>query len=281
MIVDPLRSTDFDTCHSDNETWYTILDGIANEGTIEEAIVFSGFMKQLNVPVTPALFNTFVKLYCRHGQPLAALNIAQMFPEHEPKLTNDNLHLILSTIMADMQPYGEKVNSVDLKSATEMYNRIESITGPAPTVARVLAVWEYIKGQGIMADGRIYAHLIAAHGYERNRDRVLALLGEVIEHGITISADSALTMLNGIEHIQRGGEEVLDTLFQHLSEKETAALSQEVLTKFIELYSKLNRLDKAKHCWGLFTVLGKAPYRASYQAMLDAYIASKCRSYYT
>eukprot|EP00029_Vermamoeba_vermiformis_P012923 TRINITY_DN786_c0_g4_i3.p2 TRINITY_DN786_c0_g4~~TRINITY_DN786_c0_g4_i3.p2 ORF type:complete len:512 (-),score=175.34 TRINITY_DN786_c0_g4_i3:1986-3521(-) len=73
----------------DNETWYTILEGIGNEGSVEEAIVFSGFMKQLNVPVTPALFNTFVKLYCRHGQPLAALNIAQVFPEYEPKLSND------------------------------------------------------------------------------------------------------------------------------------------------------------------------------------------------
>lgn len=261
---------------SDNETWYTILDGIANEGTIEEAIVFAGFMKQLGVPVTPALFHAFVKLYCRHGQPLAALDIARIFPEYEPKLNSDDLNLILSTVMADMQPFGERVVSADLDSVTAMYTRIESITGPAPTVARVLTVWEYIKAQGIMPDGRVYAHLIAAHGYERNRDRVLELLNEVIDHGIAINAESALNMLHGIAHIQRGGEEVLDRLFKHLSEKETAALSQEVLTKLITLYSDLNRLDKAKHCWGLFAVVGKAPYRAAYQAMLNAYMAGTC-----
>ena len=69
---------------SDHETWYTILEGIANEGTVDDAVVFSGFMRQLQVPVTQALFDAFVKLYCRHGDPLAALDIARMFPEHEP-----------------------------------------------------------------------------------------------------------------------------------------------------------------------------------------------------
>lgn len=259
---------------SDTETWYTILDGIANEGSIEEAIVFAGFMKQLGVPVSPALFHAFVKIYCRTGQPLAALNIARLFPEHEPKLTSDDLHLILSTVMAEMQPFGARVESTDLDGVNALYERIESITGPAPTVARVLEVWEYIKAEGVMPDGRVYAHLIAAHGYGRNQERVLELLNEVIEHGLAINADSALNMLNGIAHLQRTREGFVDMLFKYVTEKETAALSPEVIAKFITLYSALNRLDKAKHCWGLFAVLGKAPYRAAYQAMLDAYMAS-------